>query len=314
MDSSEAINNHKKLQTVLLVDDAKENIVVLSRLLRSQANIIFALSGEDALLKVNTHHPDLILMDISMPGMDGFEVLKRLKQSPVNAEIPVIFITGIPDTETEGQGLNLGAVDYITKPFAPAVVKARVRHQLKLQRLTLALKEANSRLTQLAMTDPLTGAYNRRYFLEQVSIEMSRIKRHFHPSSLLVMDIDKFKTINDNHGHDVGDKVIIEVVNICSASLRKNDVFGRIGGEEFALLLPDTPLDEANVIAKRLCAEIARSPVQTMAEEVFFTVSCGVAQLDPLDQHPKQVLKRADVALYLAKNAGRNQVKASNQK
>lgn len=298
----------KPMQTILLIDDAKENIVVLSRLLKAQANILFAVNGEEGLCKADIDKPDLILLDISMPGINGFEVLERLKKSPRTAEIPVIFITGIPDSDTEEQGLSLGAVDYITKPFSPTVVKARVRHQLKLRRLTTALKEANARLTLLAMTDPLTGAHNRRHFLEILENELARARRNHHGASLLVMDIDRFKSVNDNHGHDVGDQVIIEVVKISISMLRKNDVFARLGGEEFAILLPETSLEEANLIANRLCALIAQAKVQTPDTTVTFTVSCGVTQVDEADDKPEQILKRADLALYKAKKDGRNKV------
>ncbi len=296
------------MQKILIIDDAKENIVVLSRLLKSQANIIFALSGEEGLKIANTSLPDLILLDISMPGLNGFEVLEHLKQSQNTAGIPIIFITGIPDAETEEKGLNLGAVDYITKPFASAVVKARVRHQLKLQRLTTALREANTRLTQLAMSDPLTGAYNRRYFLDALNKELERVQRYRHPSILMVFDIDRFKSINDNYGHDIGDKVIIEMVKISSTMLRKNDTFSRFGGEEFTILLPETPLAEASQIANRLCMQIARTTIESSNKAVSFTVSCGVTQLRDDDESPDTILKRADVALYQAKQSGRNQV------
>lgn len=296
------------MQTILIIDDAKENIVVLSRLLKTQANIIFALSGEEGLKIAGTNVPDLILLDISMPGLNGFEVLEHLKQAAATADIPIIFITGIPDAETEEKGLNLGAVDYITKPFASAVVKARVRHQLKLQRLTTALIDANARLTQLAMSDPLTGAHNRRYFLDALKKELDRVQRYRHPSILMVFDIDHFKCINDNHGHDVGDKVIIEMVRISSTILRKNDIFSRFGGEEFTILLPETPLAEAEQIANRLCAQIARTAIETPEQQLSFTVSCGVTQLREDDKSPDTILKRADIALYQAKQSGRNKV------
>ena len=296
------------MQTILIIDDAKENIVVLSRLLKTQANITFALGGKEGLNIAVATPPDLILLDISMPGLNGFEVLEHLKQTPATADIPIIFITGIPDAETEEKGLNLGAVDYITKPFASAVVKARVRHQLKLQRLTTALREANARLTQLAMSDPLTGAHNRRYFLDALKKELDRVQRYHHSSILMVFDIDHFKCINDNHGHDAGDKVIIEMVRISSMVLRKNDIFSRFGGEEFTILLPDTPLSEAEQIANRLCAQIARTTVEMIDRPLSFTVSCGVTKLCEDDKSPDTILKRADIALYQAKQGGRNRV------
>lgn len=299
-------NEHK--QTILVVDDAKENIVVLSRLLKSQANILFATNGQDGLQKSKLEQPDLILLDISMPDLNGFEVLSRLKKSTLTAGIPVIFITGIPDSKTEELGLNCGAVDYIIKPFAPAVVQARVRHQLRIQRLTSALKEANTHLTLLAMTDPLTNAYNRRYFFEALEKELYRAARHHLYTSLVTMDIDKFKLINDSYGHDVGDKVIIEITRISATILRKNDIFGRLGGEEFVILLPDTLLKEATQIANRLCHEITQASIKVDDKEITFTVSCGVTESIIGDDSPEQFVKRADLALYKAKRTGRNKV------
>ena len=298
----------KYQQTILIIDDAKENIIVLSRLLKSQGTIMFAQSGEEGLRLALQSVPELILLDISMPGLDGFEVLARLKQEQTTADIPVIFITGIPDSDTEEKGLTLGAVDYITKPFAPAVVKARVRHQLKLQRLTLALKTANAQLTLQAMTDPLTGAHNRRYFIDMLKNELVRARRYKHPTSLMVIDIDRFKEINDGFGHDIGDQVIIEVVKISSDVLRTNDIFSRFGGEEFTILLPETSLEEATSIAERLCAKIADTEINTPQKQIFFTVSAGVTQFEADDHAPEKILKRADIALYQAKQQGRNRV------
>lgn len=308
INENEQMSGPESKQTILIIDDAKENIVVLSRLLKPQGNIIFAQSGEEGLRLAQQHLPELVLLDISMPGMDGFEVLALLKQAAQTSEIPVIFITGIPDSETEEKGLTMGAVDYITKPFSSAVVKARVRHQLKLQRLTFDLKEANARLTQLAMTDPLTGAYNRRYFIDTLNSELARSKRYQFSVCVILFDIDCFKAINDKYGHDIGDRVIKEVVDISIAELRKNDVFCRYGGEEFAILLPETPMSEAAKMAARLCAKFADSRINTGTRQVCFTVSAGLAQFENPGESPETILKRADQALYEAKMQGRNRV------
>lgn len=297
-------------QTILVIDDAKENIVVLSRLLKSQANILFAINGREGLEKSKLEKPDLILLDISMPDLNGFEVLSRLKKSTMTADIPVIFITGIPDSATEEEGLSSGAVDYIIKPFAPAVVQARVRHQLRIQRLTSALKEANKRLTLLAMTDPLTNAYNRRYFFDALEKELCRAARHQFYTSIVTLDIDNFKAINDNFGHDVGDKVIIEITRISTSMLRKNDIFGRLGGEEFIILLPNTSREVATQVAKRLCHEITQASIKVADKLVTFTVSCGVTESVPGDESSEPFIKRADLALYEAKKTGRNKVVA----
>jgi diguanylate cyclase (GGDEF)-like protein len=300
------LQNHQ--QTILIIDDAKENIIVLSRLLKSQGNIMFAQSGEEGLRLALQSAPDLILLDISMPGMDGFEVLMQLKQAQATLDIPVIFITGIPDSDTEEKGLTLGAVDYITKPFAPAVVKARVRHQLNLRRLTLELKAANEQLTLLAMTDPLTGAHNRRYFIDMLKNELPRARRYNRPACVIMFDIDRFKSINDSFGHDIGDQVIIEVVKISTDLLRKNDVFSRFGGEEFIILLPETTLELATTIAERLCAKIANTPIRIPQKNLVFTVSAGVTQVEAHDDTLEEIIRRADTALYQAKQQGRNRV------
>ena len=294
--------------TILIVDDMKENIVFLARLLKDQADIIFATDGESALEKALNQQPTLILLDISMPEMDGFEVLKQLKANPQTAEIAVIFVTGIPDTDTEEKGLNMGAIDYITKPFAPSVVQARVRIQLKLNRLNNDLLATNAELTRMAMTDPLTGIFNRRHFMNATGNELQRFHQHKHPVGMVILDIDKFKNINDEFGHDTGDRVLVHTAATCKTLLRVNDVFGRIGGEEFTVLLPDTPLNEAGEIAERLREIICTSPLELSSGQLNYSASFGVTKLHSSDQSSQQALKRADLALYRAKANGRNNV------
>lgn len=294
--------------TILIVDDMKENIVFLSRLLKDQADIIFAADGKSALEKAASQQPTLILLDISMPEMDGFEVLKQLKASSLTADIPVIFVTGIPDTDTEEKGLNMGAIDYITKPFAPSVVKARVRNQLRLYRLNHELITTNAELTRMAMTDPLTGIFNRRHFMNATVNELQRFHRNSHPVGMVILDIDNFKHINDEFGHDTGDRVLVHTAATCKTLLRINDVFGRIGGEEFTVLLPETPLEEASTIAERLRELICNSPLELSSGQLSYTASFGVTKLHTGDQSSEQALKRADLALYRAKANGRNNV------
>jgi len=296
------------MQKILVIDDMKENILILSGLLKEQASIIFATDGEEGLEKASSQKPDLILLDISMPGIDGFEVLDRLKSNPQTTEIPVIFVTGIPDTDTEERGLNQGAVDYVTKPFAPAVVKARVRIQLQLPRLTQDLRGANLELTKMAMTDSLTGLYNRRHFIQAASNELKSFQRGENPAGMMMLDIDNFKTINDTYGHDTGDQVLVHTTSTCKTLLRKNDVFGRWGGEEFTVLFPATPLEESGRVAQRICSLLATTPLDTGSHIIKFTASFGVTQLRKEDINCEQALKRADVALYEAKESGRNRV------
>lgn len=302
------IRSEQSAPIVLLVDDAKENILFLSKLLKDQADIIFSTNGENALEKAKNQNPSLILLDISMPGMDGFEVLQRLKANIETASIPVIFVTGIPDTDTEEKGLTLGAIDYITKPFAPTVVQARVRNQLKLQRLNRELLTTNTELTRMAMTDPLTGIFNRRHFINATLNELQRFQRHNQPVGMLILDIDNFKKINDQHGHDTGDRVLVQTATTCQTLLRVNDVFGRIGGEEFTVLLPETSLEKTADIAEELRILLAETPLVLNSGELNYTASFGVTKLRSSDTNSEQALKRADLALYNAKQNGRNQV------
>ena len=295
-------------QTILVIDDAKENIIILSHLLKDKADVIFATNGEEGLFKAKSDLPDLILLDISMPEMNGFDVLRQLKDNPKTQEIPVIFVTGIPDSYNEEKGLTLGAVDYITKPFSPAVVSARINIQLKLRRLTKNLQIANQELTEMAMTDSLTNAFNRRHFMQAAQSELKRLHRHKHPACTIMLDIDNFKKINDQFGHGIGDQVLVETTILCKSILRLNDIFGRLGGEEFGILLPETGLEEASEIAKRLCQVLAESEIEIESSKIKFTASFGVSHLWASDVSCEQSLKRADLALYKAKNDGRNRV------
>jgi len=302
------IRSEQSAPLVLLVDDVKGNIIFLSKLLQDQAEIIFSTQGENALEKAENQKPSLILLDISMPGMDGFEVLKRLKANIKTADIPVIFVTEIQDTDTEAKGLTMGAVDYITKPFAPSVVQARVRNQLNLQRLNRKLLNTNTELTRMAMTDPLTGIFNRRHFINATINELQRFQRHNHPVGMMILDIDNFKKINDQYGHDIGDQVLVQTATTCQTLLRVNDVFGRIGGEEFTVLLPETSLEDAGDIAERLRTLLAETPLALDSGQLSYTASFGVTKLRLSDTNSEQALKRADLALYKAKQNGRNQV------
>ena len=295
-------------QTVLVIDDAKENIVILCHLLKGQADVIFATNGKDGIAKAQSHLPDLILLDISMPGMNGFDVLRNLQENPKTQDIPVIFVTGIPDSYNEEKGLTLGAVDYVTKPFSPAVVSARVNIQLKLRCLTKKLQVANKELTEMAMTDPLTGAFNRRYFVQAAQNELERLHRHERSACTIMLDIDNFKIINDQYGHDIGDQVLMHTAKSCKTLLRINDIFGRWGGEEFAALLPETELEEAEEIAKRLCRLLSDTVIEFSSCKIDFTASFGVSQFWKSDKSCDHALKRTDLALYKAKHDGRNRV------
>ena len=286
--------------TVLVVDDNKINIDILVDALHSDYEISVAMNGKSALQIVNTDLPDLILLDIMMPGMDGYEVCRRLKSEPKTSKIPIIFITSMSEVQNKTRGFDLGAVDYVTKPFEAAEVKARVKTHL-------SLVLANKKLHQLAETDFLTNIYSRRIFLRFLEAEINKARRYSKAFSLIMFDIDHFKAVNDTYGHDVGDYVLKTTVDIIKKDIRRTDVFVRYGGEEFIIMQPETAIEGA-----KLCAENTRATIeQNNFDKVKkITISVGVTMFKENDTIDS-ITKRVDEALYRAKDNGRNRVEVA---
>ena len=283
---------------VLVVDDSPTNIQVITACLKDQYQIKVAISGELclALADVGTK-PDLILLDIEMPGMDGFETCMHLKNNPRTASTPVIFVTANNDNKAEEHGLKLGAVDYITKPIHPAIVAIRVQTHI-------ALKQQRDMLEAMAMHDQLTGLYNRHYLLEAANQKVVRATRHQQALSLLMIDVDHFKAINDQYGHPEGDLILKAVSDVIKEHHRAEDVVARLGGEEFVVLLDQCDILCAQVKAQNMCHTIeALNPLG-----IKVTVSIGIAQLNSAGEEFSNLLKRADIAVYQAKEQGRNRV------
>ena len=291
---------------ILVVDDAKENVRMLSALVKDFGRVSFALDGENALLQAARILPDLILLDIEMPGMDGMEVLRRLRADEALKAVPVIFVTGRADSGDEEAGLTLGAIDYITKPFKPAIVQARVQNQLLLRHYSRSLEQANQQLELLANTDPLTGARNRRFFMSQMKAEFERMQRYQRDCSVLMLDIDHFKRVNDTFGHDIGDEALIAFHRALHGVLRKQDTLARMGGEEFAVLLPETALDHAMVVADHCLQAVREIELSTPDGPLHMTTSAGAAPMDTAAPGYETALKHADMALYAAKQGGRD--------
>lgn len=292
--------------TVLLVDDVPANLSLLSSILREDYRIQLATNGAKALELVATSAPDLILLDVMMPEMDGHEVCRRLKSNPDTRDIPVIFVTAQNQVEDEELGLTLGAMDYIHKPISPPIIKARVRNHIVLKLQTDALK-------RLTLIDGLTKVPNRRHFDDSLDNEMQRALRTQHSLSLLMVDVDYFKPFNDHYGHGVGDTCLIRIAQAMQAKVsRPMDLLARYGGEEFVVLLPGTGLEGASTVAESLRRTVAalQIPHALSAVATHVTVSIGVASL--AQSGPKStsdLLRLADQALYQAKQAGRNQVR-----
>jgi len=289
---------------ILVVDDAMENIQILHHALRDEHDVLFALDGEKALEVALEQQPDLILLDAVMPGMDGYAVCAALRNSPRLQDIPVIFVTALSQPEDETRALEAGAVDFISKPFNVAVVRARVRSQLTIKRQADAMRE-------LSMTDGLTGVANRRSFNDALEAEWRRCARAGLPLSVIMIDIDHFKLYNDHYGHQAGDLCLQQVsAAMARCAARPQDLLARYGGEEFILLLPQEGVDGADVVARRILDEVRRLEIPHAASPTtpHVSASLGVCTaLPPLDSlDSSSVIREADSQLYLAKQGGRN--------
>jgi diguanylate cyclase (GGDEF)-like protein len=294
------------LPLVLIVDDQISNIKLLSAILGDDYRIRVATNGLDALkLAEAAPQPDLILLDIMMPDMDGYETCRRLKSNSVTQNIPVIFVTALSSEADEERGLNLGAIDYITKPLSAPVVRARVRNHA-------VLKRKADLLESLAHIDSLTGIANRRRLDHALALEWRRCLRADESLALLMIDIDAFKAYNDHYGHGRGDLCLTKVAGTLAAGLqRPADLVARYGGEEFAVLLPDTDLVAAALIGERLRQQIEAKQIRHAPGQrhEFVTISVGCAALPPADALKTQdLIDIADRNLYTAKNTGRNRV------
>lgn len=302
----------EKMQTeatkplILIVDDTSTNIQVLAEALRDDYRVRVAGSGKMAFeIIAKLGAPDLILLDVMMPEMDGYEVCRRLKQAPETRNVPVIFITAKNEAIDEEHGLKLGAVDYIAKPFHLPIVVARVRNHINLKKKTDLLELQ-------VMLDGLTEIHNRRRFDKALEIEWKRALRAGTLLSIVMADIDYFKLYNDNYGHGAGDICLKKVAaTLASATKRPSDLVARYGGEEFVIILPETDAKGADVIAERFRSQVEclLIPHEYSLVSGHVTVSVGVACTTPNEgMTPADILAMADRKMYEAKESGRNRV------
>lgn len=294
-----------KKPTVLIVDDVSTNLMVLSDLLKQEYEIKIAKNGKKALEIVLENDIDLILLDIMMPHMDGYDVCKELKNNNKTKSIPIIFVTAKDSDEDEEYGLNLGAIDYVTKPFNKAIVKLRIKNHLEL-------KLKSDLLEELSMYDGLTNIPNRRFFDETLKSAYKEARREIQSVSVLMIDIDFFKSYNDNYGHGKGDETLIKVAQALLESLKRpTDLVARYGGEEFVILLQDISKEDTQSVGQKLIEAIHSLHIMheySNAKEIV-TVSIGIAYCVNVKNHTQQeVLKTADEELYKAKENGRDQL------
>lgn len=290
---------------VLVVDDSPVNLRVVGTTLDEIGySTTFANNGFQAIERFKSAQPDLVLLDMMMPDMDGLEVCNILKAA--DPEVPIIFLTASQEPEHLLKAFEQGAADYVTKPFNKPELAARVKNHLMLRYAFNELKTALVEMERLAKTDGLTGLLNRRSLFEIAAQEFARAQRYNRSLSVLMLDIDHFKRVNDIYGHHVGDIVIQTVASILNGTLRETDSLGRYGGEEFAVILPETTLEQASEVAERIRCQVCERSISDDFKDLQVTVSLGISTLRTGMKTIDGMLQQADQALYQAKSNGRN--------
>jgi two-component system cell cycle response regulator len=293
---------------VLLVEDSAVIRALVRRMLVAGGHaVVEAAGGAAALTVCREQQPDVVLLDVEMPEMSGWDVLAAMKADPDLRDVPVVFLTGRSDTTDIVDGLRLGAHDYLRKPCEPTELLARVQAAARVKRLQDELRQRNEDLDRISRTDGLTGLRNRRHVEEYLAKLTSLARRNVEPIAVLVIDIDHFKSVNDDHGHDAGDAVLREVAGRLQDSVRLEDMVGRWGGEEFLVVLPNTADQGAAELAERLRQVVADTPCRLTdgdAVQVTISVGCAASLIDDAGR----LVRSADAAMYEAKQTGRNRV------
>jgi two-component system cell cycle response regulator len=301
---------------ILVVDDSRTQLDRLEQVLRAEGyEVLTAADGREAIRKVKSESPDLVLLDMVLPDMDGREVLRIMKPQHAEHFMPVIMVSVRSDTATKVSGLRLGADDFLTKPFVDEEILARCAAMLRIKQLQEKLHEAQRRLEEQSVTDALTGLKNRRFFDERLREEFGRAQRYGDHLSLIMLDLDHFKEVNDRHGHPAGDVVLREAGALIRGTIRDPDICARYGGEEFAVILPKTHMAGALVVAERIWRALGKktyalpAPAAGGPATVQISASVGVSFYPAKDITSGDLLLRyADEALYEAKRAGRNTI------
>jgi two-component system, cell cycle response regulator len=296
---------------ILVVDDNRDNIEIIATRLRLRGYAIEeAVDGTQALAMVYAHPPDLILLDVMLPDIDGYEISRRIKREPTLPFVPIILVTARDTTQDKVAGLDAGADDYLTKPINFPELEARVRSMLRIKRLQDELEEKNRELERLSISDGLTGLYNHRHIHGLLNDEFERAERTGSMLTVAMFDLDHFKSVNDEWGHQAGDRVLEQLADILRFNAREIDRLGRYGGEEFMALLPGTGVEDGAVLVERVRRDVARRSFDIgHGRNLRMTISAGVASFpDERVGSPETIVRLADEALYAAKSGGRNRV------
>ncbi len=301
---------------IMIVDDEKDSIECLAKWFSgNEFEICSASDGAEALKEVKVQKPDLIILDIVMPNKDGFDVARELKGDPKFRSIPIIMLTAKHDSRHKVEGFNIGVDDYVTKPFDFDEVDARIRAMLRKRELYLELERKNQQLDQtnlklkdLSITDEKTSLFNYRYFYNKLREELRRAKRYDTSLSIIMLDLDNFKVINDIHGHPTGDAVLRETAKILQSNARETDFVTRYGGEEFAIILPNTSAQMAKQVAERMRKAVENHIFTD--KSLPMTISLGIATFPDNTKvtTPDDLIDATDEALYMAKNNGKNRI------
>jgi len=300
---------------LLLAEDEPIQREILALMLTRAGYAVTAVdNGLEALTRILSGKYCLVVTDRNMPGLDGLQLCRAVRAAQLPFYVYILMLTGLDSTNDAVAGLSAGADDYVSKPAREEELIARLAAGRRILTAERSLREANERIRLLTVTDPLVGTFNRRYFDDQLSSATAHAERYLRPLSLVFVDVDHFKLVNDTHGHRVGDEVLIEVGRRLLASVRANDWVARYGGEEFAVVLPEMDPEAAMVVAERLRAAIADRKVSTSAGDLAVTASFGVASSVPAAfRTPQALVGAADMALYLSKADGRNRTTLSRQ-
>jgi two-component system cell cycle response regulator len=291
---------------ILVVDDDRAQCNRLSRICDDWGAVAFTAQTLSAALRLyGEERPDLVLLDVVMPNVDGYKLAQMFKRG--GRFVPIILLTSLNDLESKRRGLAAGADEFLVKPVDAVDLQIRVSSMIRIKRLAEQLEDANARLHALASTDPLTGLLNRRVIMERLTAECSRAKRYWNRVACLMIDVDRFKQVNDTHGHPVGDRVLRRVGSIVVDTIRNSDVAGRYGGEEFLVVLPEASEGGARAAAERLRCAVAAGTGDS-ADMPRVTVSIGLAVNELGALSADEVIVRADAALYRAKSQGRDRV------
>jgi diguanylate cyclase (GGDEF)-like protein len=301
-----------KFRLLLVEDEPTQRMMLERQLTRAGYAVETAENGAEALTKILEGQYQILLTDWDMPGMDGPTLCKRVRDANLSTYVYILLLTGHLTTDDVVVGLSAGADDYVKKPANQAELLARLSAGSRIVTLEQSLREANAKIQLLSVTDSLAGTYNRRYLNDQILKEVERARRYGHPLAAIMADLDRFKRINDERGHQSGDEVLRRFADLAKKLIRPSDWIARYGGEEFVIVLPETDAGGAAIVAEKIRAECACSPMPLASGDLTVTSSFGVSALSPgnntADVAAAEMLRQADAALYNSKHEGRNRV------